>query len=80
MKLKLEQHPKDFGCAVCAADLSSQVDDALRDWAGRSISDSTTVPSRATLHCDKCDTATEFRLEWELVLRHAEPISYEVMP
>lgn len=80
MRIRLEQHPKDFGCAVCAADLSAQVGDALRDWTVRSISDSTTAPSRMTLHCEACDTTTEFRLEWELVLRHAEPIPYEMTP
>lgn len=77
MRIKLEQHPKDFGCAVCAADLSAQVEDALYEQRG--FFDGST-PDQITLHCDKCNTATEFRLEWELVLRHAEPIPYEMMP
>lgn len=76
MRIKLEQHPKDFGCAVCAADLSAQAWDAIHE--GYQADEH--VPNRITLHCDKCATDTEFRLEWELVLRHAEPVPYEIMP
>lgn len=76
MRIKLEQHPKDFACAVCAADLSAQVETEIE--TRRDLDE--TIPSRVALHCDKCATDTEFRLEWELVLRHAEPVPYEMMP
>lgn len=76
MKFKLEQHPKDFACAVCATDLRAQVENEIE--VRQDLDE--TIPSRVALHCDKCATDTEFRLEWELVLRHAEPIPYEIMP
>lgn len=76
MRIKLEQHPKDFGCAVCAADLSGQVEEAVHE--GYQVDEH--APNRITLHCPKCRGFIEFRLEWELVLRHAEPIPYEMMP
>lgn len=77
MKLKLEQHPKDFNCAVCAADLlRAAVEQALRELC--EVDED--IPHSVTLHCHKCAADTEFRLEWELVLRHAEPIPYEMMP